>query len=943
MAHRMTKEQLDEQFEQFLKESVSDDSVDLGGSGKHSVLDSVGKSPELSAKKRTVTKPWWQDEDYSEEGHGRAVSVEEPSRPIPKARSSKALERLSQAGKVRRATEEGPATPEGLRSPEVESNSGNPRSPVYETPRSASGVRGFDEHHSYDASLTGSDSDSQGSGDGLLKSGKTFRKSLRMSQPIQEEEEEEQHLGDKGLSEEEGPPIFSRDSLEPEDSLVLSGQGLKFAGMGALEEEEEKARFFAQLEDGSSSPRDHSRMNRELDDTTNISLGKAEQVVEGAMDGESESDRAPPASPHYSEDFEDEGSGKEVFEEKLVRPSMLSKVSLHDSLNSTGGAYFPNKDSKSREEPRKEDTARSLEADSALPVQSYGQSGASEFEALQEAYRQISHSAGEPEGQLPRHSSLERRERSPSPGVPTSPVDPSRGTLQRSTTESELPTAEELMKPIRPELDHTRGFALQPARSRETRRPTPPDSPEPRPWSIREEVHRLMHDGDSSSHDPVTPAGKAKKQQSPERSTMAGFSTSTLRKPTVASSRGKRPASRLSTVASRFSGAAGGRPGAAAKPPSPLSHRRPQSQPQPLPLQHSPKATPRPTETPQVVPGAEPGLRVSSELVASVQSFAAFLQHQIDIGPPGATMTLLDSRAPQETRKTPQPPDREVLAREEEEEEEEEESPLVGRLRLQLAQRERERHLREEHLVQLSALQQENYIMQSKLRSAEEAGASRKERWGLGEPSDPVTEERLELIEKEMKEQEVLIQGYQQENKKLYLQMKAQQAQNKLNEDAMFTENQRLLTELASTKERLNKSISPRETVGHHCPLDHTERITELLGQLHTVQRSEARLQEETRRLKQEMQALDVDLQLTKKERDLAKAQIVYSSGDKSYELRVQEEQHGEEVAALKKRLQWYAENQELLDRDAARLRTATGEIQKLTEQVEKLKSEVGK
>lgn len=72
MARRMTKEQLDEQFEQFLKESVSDDSVDLGGSGKHSVLDSLGKSPEKPAKKTAaVTKPWWQDEEDSEEGLGR--------------------------------------------------------------------------------------------------------------------------------------------------------------------------------------------------------------------------------------------------------------------------------------------------------------------------------------------------------------------------------------------------------------------------------------------------------------------------------------------------------------------------------------------------------------------------------------------------------------------------------------------------------------------------------------------------------------------------------------------------------------------------------------------------------------------------------------------------------------------------------------------------------
>ncbi|XP_031693958.1 centrosomal protein of 162 kDa-like [Oncorhynchus kisutch] len=79
-----------------------------------------------------------------------------------------------------------------------------------------------------------------------------------------------------------------------------------------------------------------------------------------------------------------------------------------------------------------------------------------------------------------------------------------------------------------------------------------------------------------------------------------------------------------------------------------------------------------------------------------------------------------------------------------------------------------------------------------------------------------------------------------------------------------------------------------------------------------------------------------------RKERDLDKAQVVYTSGDKSFELQVAEDRHKEVVCVLK-RLQWYAENQELLDRDSARLRAATADTHKRTEQVEKLKMEVGK
>lgn len=57
-------------------------------------------------------------------------------------------------------------------------------------------------------------------------------------------------------------------------------------------------------------------------------------------------------------------------------------------------------------------------------------------------------------------------------------------------------------------------------------------------------------------------------------------------------------------------------------------------------------------------------------------------------------------------------------------------------------------------------------------------------------------------------------------------------------------------------------------------------------------------------------------------------------SGDKTFEMRVLEEKHREEVTALKKKLQWFAENQELVDRDAGRLKAATAEIQRLKEQV---------
>eukprot|EP00063_Salmo_salar_P039976 XP_014014811.1 PREDICTED: centrosomal protein of 162 kDa isoform X1 [Salmo salar] len=897
MAHRLTKDELDEQFEQFLKESVSDDSVDLGGSAmRSSVLDSLGRASQKPPPKKTSAAPvpWWQEED-SEETPGR----------------------------------------------------------------------------------------------GLLRSEKTFCKSLRRSQPIQEEEEELQHQGvERGLEEEGAEPvIFSRDSLEPEDSVMASGPGQNAAvglglGMDSLEEEEEKARFFAHLEGGASSTIDYSRLNKDLDSTsastTATTLRKAEAAVAAVDQREEErameSDRLSPASPHYSEDedFEDEVI-EEVRNWKPKRPAMLTKVSLHDSLDSTGELLSPGEDSDTREEPGRNQGAEEF-IETALPAQSYGQSGASEMEALQDAYRQISGSL-EDSDHHHHPSSPVRRERRRSSPVPVSPSVPelSRGTLLApvSTTESELPTAEELMRPIRPDsMDDTRGFTLQPAsetqlspektgqslcrRSRESspRRSAEPDSPPaspgPRPRSIREEVQRLMRqDQDSSSPDltSIKPRNK-RSQQVPGRSTVAGPFTSSLRKPYVAPGSG-RVESKPSAGATRTSGTRKSgptRPRATAKPPSPLTQRKPLSQATYQSL--SPLLSERDKDC--------GGLRVSSELVAGVQSFAAFLQQQHQMETRGRQDTShtvsWETKGQQEasqTQETERPSERKSEPREEGRSVEVEESPLVSRLRLQLAQRERELHTREEELLlqhdtELSSLRQENYLWQSKLHSTEEANSRKKGRLGRGldGPLDPLTEGKLRLIEKEVKEQETIIQGYQQENEKLYLQMKALQAQGKLNEEAMFTENQRLLNELALTKERM--SNSPR-TVGNVVCVAHIQRITQLQDQMQAAQRTEERLVEETHRLKQEKQALEVDLQMMRKERDLAKAQVVYTSGDKSFELQVAEDRHKEEVCVLKKRLQWYAENQELLDRDSARLRAATADTHKLTEQVEKLKMEVGK
>ena len=52
--------------------------------------------------------------------------------------------------------------------------------------------------------------------------------------------------------------------------------------------------------------------------------------------------------------------------------------------------------------------------------------------------------------------------------------------------------------------------------------------------------------------------------------------------------------------------------------------------------------------------------------------------------------------------------------------------------------------------------------------------------------------EEVKRMEKEVREQEQLLAGYQQENERLYKELKQMQAKEKANEARMFSENQKL-------------------------------------------------------------------------------------------------------------------------------------------------------
>ncbi|XP_048880526.1 centrosomal protein of 162 kDa isoform X2 [Brienomyrus brachyistius] len=831
MSHRLTKKELDDQFELFLKESISDDSVDLGGTNHTSGLDSLGKVLQNPANTTGAPRPWWNEDEET-------VS-------------------------------------------------------------------------------------------GLLASGKIFRKSQRKSQSIQEEDEvqlkpkrnqNEPEKEEEVKEEQAEPVIFSRYSFEPKDSksVLASGAGPNVTGFGldTLDEEKEKAHFFANLERGASSTIDYSKLNRELDSTGSTftnTLKNAEKIVTELESKKSHEFKSMPATLNYSEDFEDELGGKEAQDEKISRPGMLAKVSFHDSLDSAAGTQKPEEGAEAADMPVRNDGCLALGVmETSGTAQSYGQSGASEVEALQEAYRQIDLFIGD---------SADHVQGTSSPSNNSHPVpapEYSRGTFKATIcTESDLPTAEELMRLIRPDLSLTQQSSQHPVIGDSTgilqgykigtsaeallRGPAGESAEDP-PLGTGDEKHRnimeevkLIMQGQDGYLEPRHPQlCKTKKKQVPGHSSVQGrrrdSSFPSQKKSDVPQVENKR-----------------------ALPGSPS-----QANAGNLADRH-----------------AELGLTVSDELVSSVRSSATSLQQHVqqreheDSGRAQGSDAGY-SRQPEVNKQSSlylqsdtAPPNcsgREMGA------ENAQDCPLVDRP----ARKQKQFETQEEELIlahkrEVLVLKQENYILQTKLHYLEEV--SKKGGWSIGKSSDPITNEKLKLIEKELKEQETLIQGYHQENEKLYHQVKALKSQSKENEEAMFMVNQRLQVELAMAREEIKRSCMQR-TAGNSF-----EQNMAISDQVQALQESEARLTEEIRWLKQEKQALEVDVGMVRKEMD---------SGDKNFDIKMLEEQHKMEVQALNRRLQWYTENHEMLDSEVGRLRAATEETRRLKEQVDKLKDVVG-
>ncbi|XP_053143125.1 centrosomal protein of 162 kDa isoform X2 [Hemicordylus capensis] len=932
MAHRFSKDDLDEQFEQFLKESLSDDSFGNEPKKKSSILETTGQTKKKELKKQSV--PWWISEDDSDDD--------------PKTKFIKQGDEKRIIGGKDEMVEDG-----------------EKKIPLS---NNQSGVHG---------------------------SGGSFLKSQRLSHSIQEVDED--HVEVAQLQQTGGVSVsLSRDSLETNDSVVASGplENLEGVGLDTLEEQEEKERFFANLEKGASSTIDYSRLNKELDSNNSEVLQaflRNHPDVKQVEEANEEEPKNCEKSADYSEDFEEESELNEDFkaEQAFVseaneeKTGMLAKVVLIDSQDSTMETQnvIEQKDSAVIEHHPPQEVIADKMNETGI---SCGQTN-SDIEALHQAYCHIEQSLGDTNETRINADKIETAENSVKDASQNKEDFPQ----NTSATDSDLPTIEELMKPLRAESSFARGHYLEPASSVEVAHNCMDDlashfplrepqndialekqnvgyllsqQSEQESISVQTAVkgdgddsclHRTGKDNqvDKIKRDPLKQnvlqnssifRQDNKTNQVYQPSTWNKEGLNSLMNKQVTYKNAKSTVA-LHTRKKSLSGPHSSvRSSGYGKSSSPLKHFSTVSEKKaPKEGIKKPalkvKSPPRQREifsgTKIIQTAADPVSTKRNCLATSGHLPGSNLQQQAKEKDSCLQVHNSSGRELYLLRRVQEAEEKLAAA-----------NDLIQRLEATRLQKEKEMetHFLEMKMQQdknLFQLNQENYVLQTQLNNREELNKGTK--WTNIWERIPDDGEMLKEIQKEVQNQETLLQGYQQENERLYKQVKELQMNNKKNEENMFKENQRLMTELASLKEQMDKNnllscgVQNTEPAGN-------QSFTDLISELRAAKTVEFNLLEERKRLKQDKQALEVDLGQVKKERDLARAQIAATSDEKLYEMKIMEESYKEEIGRLQKRLQWYAENQELLDKDAARLRGAKEEIDKLKLEVDKLRSEAG-
>ncbi|XP_045428718.1 centrosomal protein of 162 kDa isoform X2 [Pipistrellus kuhlii] len=841
---------------------------------------------------------------------------------------------------------------------------------------------------------------------GQLGTNVSYLKTKTTSQPIMEIEEESaeriQFLKSSGTS------ILSIDSLETNERVVSEvNQSVLGLGLDTFEEKEEKEQFFARLEKGLTSSIDYSRLNKELDsnDSTHFKALHSNQAnIELTEDKHENESKHEELAENYSDDFEDEeidgllttkdeetNSRENSKSEKINAPKqeeektgMLANVVLLDSLDSVAEVNL-DEQGKATTVPKvlPEITDNEMTGTGV----SFGQSN-SDIEALHQAYCHIAHSVAHSLGDLDKQNI----ETTAMENVKSSEKDHTQENEESSknisTTESDLPTVEELMKTIRIDSFGISGLELQSVSYKNQAGSKETEFISPLPLKMKPNVSQeLQHVNQLFDKNEENVVLQKTTNESIENCCPIVNTTEECidkmyldilrKKLSVAPSVLPQEDKIKKTFRSQLSSGEGAVidkevPYKKARSAPPLLKRKPQSGVYASVRSSGYGKPSSPCKTSTLEKKTSKDMMKSKNLksiLTSNQGRKKEILSETKLKPAAFGKPVPKTSSCLATPKKSEDAteigscvhfqndssgyrdgnmDTESIMFKRVQEAEEKwrgAQALIEQIKVTFSEKERElenkvEELKRQQEKELFKLSQDNYILQTKLNSFGET--NKKQRWlHVGETTNPVTEEKLKQIQKEIQEQETLLQGYQQENERLYNQVKDLQEQNKKNEERMFKENQSLFNELATLKEQMQRNRFLSQVVEDSEPT-RNQNFTDLLTELRMAQKEKNSLLEDIKRLKQDKQALEVDLEKMKKERDHARDQVAYVTGEKLYEIKILEETHKQETSRLQKRIQWYAENQELLDKDAVRLKEANEEIERLKLEAEKLKAEYG-
>ncbi|THD21591.1 hypothetical protein D915_007749 [Fasciola hepatica] len=203
------------------------------------------------------------------------------------------------------------------------------------------------------------------------------------------------------------------------------------------------------------------------------------------------------------------------------------------------------------------------------------------------------------------------------------------------------------------------------------------------------------------------------------------------------------------------------------------------------------------------------------------------------------------------------------------------------------------------------------------------------------------TNNEIVQLQREIERQDELIAGYQRENERLYEEAKQCKKENQPSRELIETA-ERLTSENASLRielERLEKESRQRAKrieellQMNHCQ-DQNSRLADLEQALATVnlQLKSALNERDAARLEFQNAHQQIH-QLTVKHRQLTE-QLECERNENRVEREKLQENHRETVGELQRKLQWYLENQSMVNRDQARLKAQLKEMNRLKEQL---------